>query len=256
MEHKTENIELWESVSETNPKYTKTFSRAGGFSGTSVNATYCIKKATEVFGAIGKAWGYVIDKEQMLIGHSLGNETFTKVHCVQVSLWYMLDGKRYDVPPQFGQTTFVGSNKNGIFTDEEAPKKSITDAVTKGLSLLGFNADIFLGQYDDNKYVNDMNDKYGVDATQDAPQTHNPAKTSDPTNPNDKALVDSIRQYAADNKFLTSVIDKFDQYGKLSDKQRAALVKTFKEKNNLAPKDDMPGSLPDEAYNDTEDKPF
>jgi hypothetical protein len=29
----------------------------------------------------------------------------------------------------------------------------MTDALTKGLSQLGFNADVFLGLYDDNKYV-------------------------------------------------------------------------------------------------------
>jgi hypothetical protein len=55
----------------------------------------------------------------------------------------------------FGQTTFVGKNKNGYFTDEEAPKKSLTDAIGKALSMLGFSADIYLGLFDDNKYVND-----------------------------------------------------------------------------------------------------
>ena len=38
----------------------------------------------------------------------------------------------------FGQTTFVGANKHGLFTDEEAPKKSLTDATNKALSMLGF----------------------------------------------------------------------------------------------------------------------
>ena len=55
----------------------------------------------------------------------------------------------------FGQTTFVGKNKNGYFTDEEAPKKSLTDAIGKALSMLGFSADVYLGLFDDNKYVND-----------------------------------------------------------------------------------------------------
>jgi hypothetical protein len=62
--------------------------------------------------------------------------------------------------PSFGQTTFVGQNKNGVFTDEEAPKKSLTDATTKALSMLGFSADVFLGLYDDNKYVNDRKTEF------------------------------------------------------------------------------------------------
>ena len=37
--------------------------------------------------------------------------------------------------------------------DDEYAKKSATDALTKGLSMIGFNSDIFLGKYDDNKYV-------------------------------------------------------------------------------------------------------
>ena len=42
----------------------------------------------------------------------------------------------------------------GPFTDEEAPKKSLTDALSKAMSWLGFAADIHLGRWDDNKYVN------------------------------------------------------------------------------------------------------
>jgi hypothetical protein len=37
--------------------------------------------------------------------------------------------------------------------DDDCVKKVATDALTKGLSKLGFNADVFLGLYDDNKYV-------------------------------------------------------------------------------------------------------
>ena len=39
----------------------------------------------------------------------------------------------------------------------ECQKKALTDAITKGLSYLGFNADVFLGMFDDNKYVSERN---------------------------------------------------------------------------------------------------
>ena len=42
------------------------------------------------------------------------------------------------------------------FTDEDAPKKSVTDALVKALSMIGFAGDIFMGRYDDSKYVNDL----------------------------------------------------------------------------------------------------
>jgi hypothetical protein len=63
----------------------------------------------------------------------------------------------------FGQTTFVGSNKYGPFTDEEAPKKSLTDATTKALSMLGFGGDIFTGLYDDEDYRQEVTNQSLLD---------------------------------------------------------------------------------------------
>ncbi len=44
--------------------------------------------------------------------------------------------------------------------DDECFKKVSTDALTKGLSKLGFNSDIFLGMWDDNRYVNQVTEKF------------------------------------------------------------------------------------------------
>jgi len=38
-------------------------------------------------------------------------------------------------------------------------KKATTDGITKCLSMLGFNADVFLGKFDDNKYVQELKNK-------------------------------------------------------------------------------------------------
>jgi hypothetical protein len=43
--------------------------------------------------------------------------------------------------------------KSNNSLDDEAPKKAMTDALTKAMSHLGMSADIFLGKFDDNKYV-------------------------------------------------------------------------------------------------------
>jgi hypothetical protein len=144
------NLILWDSVEKTDPARTKNFSRGGGFKGTATNFTYNMKRATEKFGpcGIGYGWNVIDEKYQPGAGTDV-------IHIVRVKFWYMLDGKRGEVE-QFGQTAFVGKNKNGPFTDEEAPKKSITDAVSKCLSYLGFSADIHMGMYDDNKYVSDL----------------------------------------------------------------------------------------------------
>jgi hypothetical protein len=49
-------------------------------------------------------------------------------------------------------------NRNGN-VDDECYKKIQTDALTKALSRLGFNADIFMGLWDDNRYVEQVKKK-------------------------------------------------------------------------------------------------
>jgi hypothetical protein len=45
------------------------------------------------------------------------------------------------------------SSKDKLVVDEDAPKKSVTDALVKCASYLGFAGDIFSGMWDDSKYV-------------------------------------------------------------------------------------------------------
>jgi hypothetical protein len=150
MSNTSDNLAIWNEVEQTDPNYTKQFNRGGGFKGTATNATYLIKKATKMFGPIGIGWGWNIIEEKFQPGQDKD-----VVHILRLKLWYMWGDKRGEIE-HFGQTTFVGKNKNGWFTDEEAPKKSLTDALSKSLSTLGFAADIHLGLYDDNRYVADL----------------------------------------------------------------------------------------------------
>jgi hypothetical protein len=160
------NTEIWNAVAVTNPNFVKSFTRGGGFSGTAINATYQAQKATDTFGPCGIGWGIDILEERYQDGAPLlqdgavvGKEV---IHVLRAKLWYVYQGKRGEVI-HFGQTPFVGRNKNGFFTDEEAPKKSMTDAMSKCLSLIGFSADVHLGLYDDNKYVADLRKEFGTD---------------------------------------------------------------------------------------------
>lgn len=149
-----ETLKLWDSVCKTDPKYTKEFNRAGGFSGTAINATYLIRKATEQWGPVGSKWGWKVLDEKYVPGHE-----GTIVHVLRIELRHP-DGAF----ESYGQTTFCGKNKNGPYTDEEAPKKSLTDAITKALAMLGFSADVHLGLYDDNKYVNTLKAEFAKPA--------------------------------------------------------------------------------------------
>lgn len=146
---------LWGRVERTDPDYTKDFSRGGGFKGTAIDTLYNVKRATEMWGPIGGRWGYTILDQGMDQGAVIDDKGNREViHWVMMSLYFPdAEGNRCESSPQFGATTFVGKNKYGPYTDEEARKKSVTDALSKCLSQLGFSADVFLGLFDANKYV-------------------------------------------------------------------------------------------------------
>jgi hypothetical protein len=62
--------------------------------------------------------------------------------------------------PVAGCRTFIHMNhpKRGTVINEDAPKMALTDGLTKALSHLGFNADVFLGEHD-NKYAAEAKEK-------------------------------------------------------------------------------------------------
>lgn len=152
------NLTLWNAVETTDPNFTKPFKRGGGFSGTATNVTYQLKKATELFGPVGIGFGWTVMHEEILTGRD-----DTMVHKLRIEFWYEWSGKIGKIE-SFGQTEFSGKRSSGnLYTDEEAPKKSLTDAISKALSWLGFSADVHMGKYDDNKYVEDLKKKYGQD---------------------------------------------------------------------------------------------
>jgi len=151
------NTSIWERVQSTDPKFTKNYKGAGGFSGTAINATYLVKKATEQFGPLGSGWGYEIVEERFDAGGPISDKEGAylcdaKIHTIRLRLWYMQEGERRELD-HYGHTPYIFTNKYGVQTDMEAPKKSLTDAIKKCLSMLGFGADIHLGMYDDLAYV-------------------------------------------------------------------------------------------------------
>ena len=212
----TDNLQLWEAVEKTDPKHTKEFKRGGGFKGTATNPTYLARKATEQFGPCGIGWGVDIVKETYAQGGPLDPQgTLAVVHVVQIAFWYMRDEKRGEITA-FGQTDFVSKNKYGIVTDEEAPKKSLTDAMTKAMSLLGFSADIHMGMYDDSKYVAEVRREF-------APEPKAQPKADDKPDPKAAARtilanVEKITDAAACN---VSAVSKANDtlWASLSEKQ-------------------------------------
>lgn len=149
------NLDLWHSVERTDPAHTKPIT-GKAYSGNSPKPHFIIFKATETFGPCGIGWGFEIIEEKLLEGAMLEPGFYEKIHMARIRVWYEWNGKRGTVE-HVGQTVFSGRRSAGKpFTDEDAPKKSVTDGLIKALSMIGFAGDIFLGRYDDSKYVSEL----------------------------------------------------------------------------------------------------
>lgn len=166
-----DNMKIWRSVMRTDPRYTKELAGAG-FEGTSINAEYMIMRATEIFGPVGTGWGYEVVEDRMLPGAPMSEAIYDdkkfignrilrdgdgtliteQNHSIKIKFWYAIEGEVRGEVEAYGATKYLYKTKHGITCDGEAQKKSLTDAIKKALSLLGFSADVWLGLYDQAEY--------------------------------------------------------------------------------------------------------
>ena len=158
------NMELWDSVMQTDPKQTKP-AKIGQMRITAICPQFQRKNATEKFGPYGIGWGIISDSEQVIY-KSIGD---TELASYSATMFYMLGGNRGEFPICSSiKVAYMTQGASGYLkVDDEYMKKLQTDALTKGLSFLGFNSDVFEGLFDDSRYVQEMNEKF---AAQIAPE--------------------------------------------------------------------------------------
>jgi recombination DNA repair RAD52 pathway protein len=169
----TTNMSIWEKVQTTDTRFTKD-AKVGGQQITSLNGTAMVMKATELFGPVGIGWGWKIIEERFDDGHEIYAGEGDKRTCigreightVKICLWFMQDGQRGEIE-QYGCTRYQYKTNYGMTTDGEAPKKSLTDAIKKALSMLGFSADVFLGMFDDVNYVQQLQAEQAIEQAED-----------------------------------------------------------------------------------------
>ncbi len=164
----SKNLALWSLVEKTDPAHVKPIT-GKSYSGNSPKPHWLILKATEMFGPCGIGWGFQVVDERIENGSDGDRMSFARVR-----LWYEWDGRRGEVE-HVGGTPFSGKRKKKnptdqdiFFADEDAPKKSVTDAIIKALSLIGFAGDIFLGRWDDSKYVEQLNTEFRTSEKQES----------------------------------------------------------------------------------------
>ncbi len=152
----SENTKLWDILGRTDPTHTKGFSRSGGFKGTAIKPMWSYRRMTEEFGPCGEGWGVNEPSFQVVPGP----EGEVLVYCT-ASVWYTYaPGERQRTVFGVGGDKVVNKFSSGLKSDDEAFKKAFTDAVTNALKLIGVGADVHMGLFDDNKYVNTMRDEF------------------------------------------------------------------------------------------------
>lgn len=143
----SDNKALWKRAFVTDPRAVKAIT-GKQYKGNSPKPYWIVERLTDEFGPCGSGWGFTILNERF--------ERLTEtdvLHVAVVRFWYASGDKRAEFE-QIGQTKAVYRTKDGgTMVDEDAPKKSVTDALVKCASYLGFAGDIFSGMWDDSKYV-------------------------------------------------------------------------------------------------------
>jgi hypothetical protein len=141
-----ENLKLWNSVCKTDPAFTKKANVKGNRI-TSIAPQYQIMLATSEFGSYGSTWGF--------------RETNIDYSLLEKGL-ILFTGVFYYPSGNFPINNSISIYKDNAQTkiDDDFAKKVETDTLTKALSKIGFNADVFMGRFDDARYVDEVNDEF------------------------------------------------------------------------------------------------
>ena len=137
-----DNMKLWNQVCKTDPNITRPVSY-GNRTFTAIDAQHQIKRATELWGAIGNGWGLF----ELQFGY-IGEDGKLPAEVTLDAVFRFPNGK-------FPISVDIKYKPGG-----ESRKKLMTDATTKALSKLGFNSDVFEGKFDDNKYVAEQKEAF------------------------------------------------------------------------------------------------
>ena len=146
---KSQNRFVWDNMKETDPRFTKRVNKGFGEI-TTIDPQWQIMRMTEMFGPVGRDWNYAVHY------HYTNDLVFAEVSVATSKTENDNTFWNYFGPVCSVQKLF---RKTGAL-DDEAPKKAMTDALTKAFSHLGLCSDIFMGKFDDSKYVQKLEEKY------------------------------------------------------------------------------------------------
>ena len=141
------NLALWQAV-RCPPREALRRIEAGRLKGkTDINPVWRIKALTEQFGPCGAGWYYDILSQRLEPGADGETAAF-----VDIRLYVKWQGEWSKPIPGAGGAMYISKERNGFYTDDEAFKKALTDAISVSCKALGFAADVYWDR-DPTKYT-------------------------------------------------------------------------------------------------------
>tara|TARA_R110000803_G_C11989465_1_gene321796 strand:- start:18665 stop:19513 length:849 start_codon:yes stop_codon:yes gene_type:complete len=133
---------------------------------TAIDPQYQRKNATAAFGMYGTGWGILPGSETYTIMDVGVDE---KMCLYQGTFFYVTAQSKgsFPITSTIKVQYMTGKSSVGagyMKVDDEFAKKAQTDALTKGLSFLGFNSDVFEGRYDDSRYMAERREEVAKEA--------------------------------------------------------------------------------------------
>ena len=157
-EQKKQNSELWNEVFHTDPKHTKEV-KGKGMPMTAIDAQWQRQRATQMFGPCGIGWR--VENERFFEIVFDPNKPHDTNWGYQGILVYEYNGREGRIPLAADMALWQYLTKESRYKkNTDILKKLKTDALTKGLSEIGFSGDVFLGLFEDSKYVQEMDNQF------------------------------------------------------------------------------------------------
>lgn len=133
-----DNMTIYNQGRVVPPEAQKTIG-AGRLKGmTDINPLWRLAKLTELFGPCGIGWKYIITRREMVSGAN------NEISCfVDVDLYYRWEDAWSEAVPGTGGSSYVASERNGLYTSDECYKMALTDALSVACKALGIGADVY-----------------------------------------------------------------------------------------------------------------
>lgn len=213
----SDHMSIWNKHADIDPSMTKGIT-GKDYGGTSPNAHHVIWCLTDLFGPVGQGFGWRV------VADAIEHFGDTAIHWCRIEFWHTDRANTFEA---YGQTKMAYMTKGGsgyLKVDEDAPKKSLTDAITKAAAQIGVASNIFLGRWDDNKYVQGVVDDF---AKRNAPPPDH-AGTRDRI----KAAIERAETLAALDKLWKHPMT-CEAFVSLPDDMKAELVEAHTRRSNM-----------------------